>query len=109
MRFFSYECPEVELYRRMAKLWFRWVETKGLEYPRGVQGTWTRIRELVTLMPRIEEANTDYIAMLLMPSPPPPPGTVLAPRPLAVVTTISFEGSNSVTGPLYLENEENQE
>jgi len=105
MAAFHYECPEVEVCRRMAKLWYRWVETKGLEYPRGVQGTWARVRELVTLMPRIEEANTDYIAMLLTPSPPPPPGT--APRTLAMVTTISSEGSNSVTGPFYPENEEN--
>jgi len=64
-----------------------------------------RIRELVSIMPRIEEANTDYIAMLLTPSPPPPPGTM--PPPPAMVTTISSEASNSVTGPLYPENEEN--
>jgi len=57
-------------------------------------------------MPRIEEDNTDYIAILLAPSPPPPPGAVLAPRPLAMVATISFEGSNSVTGPLREENQE---
>jgi len=41
MRVFSQECPEVNLCKRMAKLWYRWVETKGTEYPRGVQGTWT--------------------------------------------------------------------
>jgi len=41
MRFFSHECPKVDLCRRMAKLWYRWVETKWLEYPRGVQGTST--------------------------------------------------------------------
>ena len=33
------ECPEMELCRRMTTLWYRWVETKGLEYPRGLQGT----------------------------------------------------------------------
>ena len=59
MRAFNYECPEVVLSRRMAKLWYWWIEIKGLEYPRGVQGTWTRIRELVSIMPRIKEANTD--------------------------------------------------
>jgi len=60
-------------------------------------------------MPRIEEANTDYIAMLLALSPPPPPDPVLAPRPLVMVATISFKGSNSVTGPLRQENKENKE
>jgi len=93
----------------MAKLWYRWVETKGQEYPGGVQGMWTRIQELVSIIPRVDEANTDYIAVLLVPTPPPPPGTILAPRPLAMAATISFEGSNSVTGPLRQENEENQE
>jgi len=72
-----------------------------------VQGTWTRIRELVSIMSRIEEANTDYITMLLTPSPPPPPGTI--PPPPAMVTIIISEGSYSVTGPLYPENEENRE
>jgi len=57
-------------------------------------------------MPRIENANTDYITMLLEPSLPPPPGTVLAPRPLTMATTMSFEGSNSVIGPLRNENGE---
>jgi len=107
MRAFVYECPEADLCMRMAKLWRRWVETKGLEYPRGVQGTWTRIRELVSIMPRIEDANTDYIAMLLAPPTPPPPGSM--PPPSAIRTTISSEGSNSVTGPLYPDHEENQE
>jgi len=40
MRLYEQECPNVSLCRRIAKLWYRWVETKGLEYPRGVQGTW---------------------------------------------------------------------
>ena len=106
MSFFSQECPEVNLGRRMAKLWYRWVETKGLEYPRGVQGTWTRIQELVTLMPGVEEVNPDYIATPLASPQPSPPGTVLAPRPLSMVTPMSSEGSNSVTGPFYREDEE---
>jgi len=107
MRAFVYEYPEADLCMRMAKLWHRWVETKGLEYPRGVQGTWMHIRELVSIMPRIEEANTDYIAILLTPSPPPPLGSM--PPPPAMGTTISSEGSNSVTGQLYPEHEENRE
>ena len=90
----------------MAKFWYRWVETKGLVYPRGVQGTWTQIWELVSLMPRIEEANIDYIATPLAPSPPSPPDSVLAPRPLAMMAPMSSEGSNSVTGPFYREDEE---
>jgi len=65
------------------------------------------IRELVSIMPRIEDANTNYIAMLLTPSPPPPPGSM--PPPPALGTTISSEGSNSVTGPLYPDHEENRE
>jgi len=65
----SYEqvWPEVRECRRMARLWFRWVETKGLEYPRDFQGTWERIRELVALTPNIEEANTDRLTALLAP------------------------------------------
>ena len=57
-------------------------------------------------MPRIEDANTDYIAMLLEPLPPAPPGVVLARIPLTMVATMSYEGSNSVTSPLRNENEE---
>jgi len=33
MRRYEEECPQVELCRRMATLWYRWPETKGLEYP----------------------------------------------------------------------------
>ena len=106
MRIFSQECPDVNLCKRMAKLWHRWVQTEGTEYSHGIQGTWTRIWKLVTLMRRIEDANTDYIAMLLEPSPLPPPSAILAPTPLAVVATMSFEGSNSVIGPLHNRNEE---
>uniref|UniRef100_A0A7C9CV65 Uncharacterized protein n=1 Tax=Opuntia streptacantha TaxID=393608 RepID=A0A7C9CV65_OPUST len=105
MRVYSQECPEVGQCRCVAKLWFMWVETQGVEYPRGVEGTWLRIWELVTVMPRIEEANTNYIVQLLVPPPPPPPGVILSPRPLAVAT-YSSEGSNSVTGPLGNENQE---
>jgi len=65
MRHYEEECPEVELCRHMATLRYRWVVTKGLEYPRGLQGTWTRIQELVVTMPNIETANTDRIAALL--------------------------------------------
>jgi len=36
MRALVHESPEGELCMRMARLWRRWVETKGLEYPRGV-------------------------------------------------------------------------
>jgi len=103
MRVYGHERPEVGQCRRVAKLWFRWVETKGVEYPRGIQGTWMRIWELVTTTPRIEEANTNYIAVLLAPLPP--PSVVLASQPLAMAT-YSSEGSNSVNGPLRNEDEE---
>jgi len=55
MRSYEQVWPLVTECRRMARLWFRWVETKGLEYPRGFQGTWERIRELIALTPHIEE------------------------------------------------------
>ena len=99
MRRYEQDCPEVELCRCMATLWYRWTETKGLEYPRGVQGSWTRIRELVITMPRIESANTDHIATLLTPPTPTSSGPVYNPRPLAIVSFISRVNSNSVMGP----------
>ena len=89
----------------MAKLWFRWVDSQGVQYPQGIEGTWTRIWELVTIMPGIEDANTNYLAQLLVPPPLPLTGDVLAPRPLATVG-YSFEGSNSVIGTLRRESEE---
>jgi len=57
-------------------------------------------------MPKIEEANTDYIATLLAPSPSSPPDSALALRPLAMMAPMSSEGSNSITGPFYREDEE---
>jgi len=71
MRSYEQVWREVRECRRMARLWFRWVETKGLEYPRGFQGTWERIRELVVLTPSIEEAHTDRLSALLAPPRPP--------------------------------------
>ena len=105
MRVYGQERPEVEQCRRVAKLWFRWVEYQGMEYPQGIEGTWTRIWELVTVIPRIKEANTNYLAQLLVPPPPPVAGVILSPQQLAVAT-YSSEGSNSVTGPLREENAE---
>jgi len=89
MRLYEQVCPEVSLCRRMAKLWYRWVETKGLEYTRGIQGTWNRIQELVITMPRIESANTNHIVALLALPPATSLGPVLNPRPLAVVSIIN--------------------
>jgi len=108
IRRYEQECPEVELCRRMATLWYRWTETKGLEYPREAQGTWTRIRELVITMPRIESANIDHIAALLAPPTPTSSGPVFNPRPLTVVSSISSGSSNSVMGPLHQASEEDQ-
>jgi len=73
IRVYAREQHEVEQCRRVAKLWFRWVETKGVEYPHGIQGTWMWIWEIVILIPRIKEANTNYIAQLLEPPPSSPP------------------------------------
>jgi len=39
MRAYARERPEMEQCRRVAKLCFRWLETKGVEHPRGIQGT----------------------------------------------------------------------
>ena len=88
----------------MATLWFRWVDSQGMECPRGIEGTWTRIWELVTSMPRIEDAHPNYLAQLLAP-PPPPTEEMLSPQPLAMAG-FSSESSNSVTGPVRRENEE---
>jgi len=111
MRRYEEECPEVELCRRMdtPTLWYRWTETKGLEYPHGLQGTWTRILELVVTMPRIESANTNHIAALLASPTPPSSDPVFNLRPLAVVSSISSGSSNSVMGPLRQASEEDQE
>jgi len=76
-----------------------------MEYPRGIKGNWTGVWELVIAIPRIEEANTNYLAQLLVPPPPPVAGVILSPQQLAVAT-YSSEGSNSVTGPLREENAE---
>ena len=43
MRAYNQERPEVAQCRRVAKRWFRWVETQGVEYPRRNEGTWLRI------------------------------------------------------------------
>jgi len=99
MRSYEQVWPPVTECRQMARLWFRWLETKGLEYPRGFQGTWERIRELIALTPHIEEANTDRLTALLAPPRPPPVGP--RPRPPTVGTSLSSGSSNSVTGPPY--------
>jgi len=87
MRSYEQVWPEARECRRMARLWFRWVETKGLEYPWGFQGTWERIRELIALTPNIEEANTDRLTAL--PAPPRPPPVGPRPRPPAFGTSLS--------------------
>jgi len=76
-----------------------------MEYPRGIKGNWTGVWELVIAIPRIEEANTNYLAQLLAPPPPPPTGVIVSPKPL-VVATYSSENSKTVTGHLCEENTE---
>jgi len=104
MRSYEQVRPEARECRLMDRLWFRWLETKGLEYPRGFQGTWERIRELIALTPRIEEANTDRLMALLAPPRPPPTGP--CPRPPTFGTSLSSGSSNTVTGPPYHPSEE---
>jgi len=99
MRSYEQVWPPVTKCRRMARLWFRWVETKGLDYPRGFQGTWERIRELIAVTPSIEEANTDRLTALL--APPRPPASGPRPRPPTFGTSLSSGSSNSITGPPY--------
>jgi len=52
-----------------------------------------RIWEIVALMPKVEEANIDYIAQLLALPPPSPPVVPTPLQPLAIAT-YSSEGSN---------------
>ena len=108
MRRYEAECPKVEMCRRMATLWYRWLETKGLEYPRRLQGTWTRIWELVVTMPNIETANIDRITALLASPTPTSSGPVYNPKPLAVISSISLGSTNSVMGPPRQASEEDQ-
>ena len=35
------ERPLVRQCKRVATCWFRWVESQRMEYPQGVEGTWT--------------------------------------------------------------------
>jgi hypothetical protein len=91
----SEELPVVRQCRRVAKFWFKWVEDRGLDYPRCIEGTWTRIWELVALIPGEENAGTAYLALLLAPPPvPPPPGVIQAPS--LPPMTFSSEDPNSV-------------
>ena len=98
------ERPIARQCRRVATLWFRWVESPMMVYLWGVEGTWTQIWELVTIMPTTEIAHPNYLAQLLAP-PLPPPAGVLFPQPLATAGFRS-ESSNSVTGPVRREDEE---
>ena len=97
--------PTMRQCRRVAAFWYYWVDARGIEYPRGIEGTWKRIWELVTTVHGIEYASPSYMAQLLAPPPPPPIGEVLAPQPLAIVG-YSSESSNSVNGPDHPEDEE---
>ena len=81
------------------------MEARGIEYPRGIEGTWKRIWELVSTIHGIEYAPPSYMALLLAPPPPSPTGKVLAPQPLAIAG-YSSESSNSVNGPNPSEDED---
>jgi len=99
------ERPVVRQCKRVATLWFRWVNAQGVVYPQGNEGAWMRIWELVATMPRIEIAHPNYLAQLLAPVPPPPPARLLCTLPLAIAG-FSSESSNSVTGPARRESDE---
>ena len=89
--------PTVRQCRRVAAFWYNLVDARGVEYPRGIEGTWKRIWELVSTIHGIENAPPSYLALLLASPPPPPPGEVLAPQALAIAG-YSSESSNSVNG-----------
>ena len=97
--------PTVRQCRRVAAFWYNLMEARGIECPRGIEGTWKRIWELVSTMHGIENAPPSYLALLLAPPPPPPTGEVLAPQSLAIAG-YSSESSNSVNGPDPSEDEE---
>ena len=97
--------PTVRQCRRVAAFWYNWVEARGIEYPRGIEGTWKRIWELVSTIYGIENAPPSYLALLLASPPRPPTGEILAPQPLAIAG-YSSESSNSVNGPDPSEDEE---
>jgi len=61
--------PTVRQYRRVAAFWYNLVDARGIELPRGIEGTWKRIWELVSTIHGIENAPPSYMALLLT-SPP---------------------------------------
>ena len=81
------------------------MEARGIEYPRGIEGTWKRIWELVSTIYGIENAPPSYLALLLASPAPPQTGEILAPQPLAIAG-YSSKSSNSVNGPNPSEDEE---
>ena len=97
--------PAVRQCRRVAAFWYNWVDARGIEFPRGIEGTWRRIWELVSIIHGIENAPPSYMALLLASPPPPPAGNVINPQPLAIAG-YSSESSNSVNGPDLSDDEE---
>jgi len=97
--------PTVRQCRRVAAFWYNLVDARRFEYPRGIEGTWKRIWELVSTINGIENAPPSYLALLLASPPRPPTGEILAPQPLAIAG-YSSESSNSVNGPDPSEDEE---
>ena len=70
MRTYAPEELEAIRYERVAILWARWVDAKGIVYPGGLQETWLRIWELVDNQPGIEYASIEDLEVLLAPLPP---------------------------------------
>ena len=88
MRTYAPEELEAMRYERVAILWARWGDAKGIVYPWGVQETWLCIRELVDNQLGIEYASTEELEVLLA---PPPPPTVISSENLSnTITLISL-------------------
>jgi len=96
MRIYAHDRLKAWQCKRVAKLWARWLDTKDEIYPRGVQGTWMRVWELVKTMPGIEGASTDYIAQLLAPPLLTTPTAVVTSSTPITIATFNSKGSNSV-------------
>jgi len=58
MRILFAENPLVERYKCVAIMWIRWIDSFGAQYPRGLQATMLRIRELVDRKTDVEYSPT---------------------------------------------------
>ena len=68
MRILFAKTPQTERYRRVTTMWIRWLDSFGVQYPRGWQATMLRIRELVDGAPNVEYSPTFVLWDLLAPA-----------------------------------------